>query len=474
MMAYKNNNKRYQFTRILILQLSFTLILLSPTLLQAFSIPYKPLILNDDRLHLSARHANCHPNQKYHTTRRLRSSLRMNDDSIGEKDDEESFSSDPASTTAQLLESLWALNVKGCSMTRGESTTINFPEMEESLTPQYLKRIMDHLDQCKDVCDDFGTNTVLSPHVVQQKVAGFTVKSFRSTKAGTLPSDGKFTFAYDPLWDNEEEWDMVEQEIQAELNEEALVETVEKVSGDDEEVADVTKNWCQQMSDVGVCPFPTETDKAGLPIGPVHYTTDRCSSMPEMYRSYWEEVVRVETKSEDQLSTTLLMAPNFSTNAELFEKFSKTLKESLDLLELEKLIQLVFFHPEWDLQEESKGASAAANDALRPPWPMINIVRTNLVRADQRGKSTEIYQQKEVAPEDFQSAQVEGGNMVTMVIQALEKRLTGSEDGGCVELSGTETSAVMMASDFLLGHMDQLMYGDSEAEAMEEEMSAGV
>ena len=58
---------------------------------------------------------------------------------------------------------------------------------------------------------------------------------------------------------------------------------------------------------------------------------------------------------------------------------------------------------------------------------MINIVRTNLVRADQRGKSTEVYQQKEVAPEDFQSAQVEGGNMVTMVMQALDKRLTGGD-----------------------------------------------
>ena len=111
---------------------------------------------------------------------------------------------------------------------------------------------MDHLDQYKDVCDDFGTNAVLSLHVIQKKVTGFTVKSFRSTKAGTLPSDWKVTFAYDPLWDNEEEWDMVEQEIQAELTEEGLVETVEKVSGDDEEVADVTKNWVRDFC-VCVC-----------------------------------------------------------------------------------------------------------------------------------------------------------------------------------------------------------------------------
>merc|ERR550539_471205 len=65
--------------------------------------------------------------------------------------------------------------------------------------------------------------------------------------------------------------------------------------------------------------------------------------------------------------------------------------------------------------------------------------------------------------------QIEGGNMVNVIIQALEKRLMGGEDGGCVQLSGTETSAVMMASDFLLSEMDKL-YGNPEA--IEEKKSA--
>ena len=97
------------------------------------------------------------------------------------------------------------------------------------------------------------------------------------------------------------------------------------------------------MLDVGVCPFPTEIDKAGLPIGPVHYTTDRCSSIAEMYQSYWKEVVRVETIPEKKLSTTLLMAPNFSTNAEILKKFSKALKESLEILQLEVCVYLFTF-----------------------------------------------------------------------------------------------------------------------------------
>jgi len=52
--------------------------------------------------------------------------------------------------------------------------------------------------------------------------------------------------------------------------------------------------------------------------------------------------------------------------------------------------------------------------------------------------------------------QIEGGDIVNVVLQALEKRLTGGENGGVVRLSGAETSAAMMASDFLLEHLDSL------------------
>jgi len=50
--------------------------------------------------------------------------------------------------------------------------------------------------------------------------------------------------------------------------------------------------------------------------------------------------------------------------------------------------------------------------------------------------------------------QIEGGNIINVVLQALEKRLRGAEDGGVIQLSGAETSAAMMASDFLLEHLE--------------------
>lgn len=179
----------------------------------------------------------------------------------------------------------------------------------------------------------------------------------------------------------------------------------------------------------------------------------------------------------------------------------------------------MFFHPEWTFRDgrERSGTGSAANYARRSPWPMINILRTKQVRTAQRGIPTGlVYQQNEktlnkigtrslesmlrlrdwseiadlkvdrkdmealrvaqdlqttgvVADEDksfvFDSTPaankvdrklIEGGNIVNVMIQALEKRLQVGPDGKDSALSGAETSAAMMASDFLLEHLKEL------------------
>ncbi len=182
---------------------------------------------------------------------------------------------------------------------------------------------------------------------------------------------------------------------------------------------------------------------------------------------------------------------------------------------LQNLLQLVFFHPEWTFRDggERSGLGSAANYARRSPWPMINILRTKQVRTAQKGIPTGlVYKQNEktlskigtksletmlrkrdwsdiadlkvdrkdmealrvaqdlqstgvVADEDMSvvydstpaankvdRAQIEGGNIANVILQALEKRLNGEEG----RLNGAETSAAMMASDFLLEHLDGL------------------
>ena len=140
-----------------------------------------------------------------------------------------------------------------------------------------------------------------------------------------------------------------------------------------------------------VCPFTAGPEMAGLPMGKVYYTVERCTGMEEMYAQYWKEVVRVELKPERELSTTLLICPEFCIdNIELFESFTNTLTQPLAALGVEDLLQLVFFHPNWTFRDggDRFGAGAAANYARRSPWPMINLLRTKQVRAAQKGIPT--------------------------------------------------------------------------------------
>ena len=238
--------------------------------------------------------------------------------------------------------------------------------MQSEFTQSYLERLMGHLDVCKDVCDDFGVNTILTPHTEtvmgRSTITGFTVKSYKEQKkVGTLVSDGNFEFAPDPMWDNDDEWDALEKQIQeaAKLDEEMsdvedssdvagssssssdemkdLPEIVNKVPDDDEFLIDITKKWVgKMMSDMGVCPFTNGAEMAGLPMGQVYYTVDRSTSMEDMYAVYWKEVVRVEQMPEKELSTTLLIAPEFCLdNVELFENFSNSLTHPLEALQVE-------------------------------------------------------------------------------------------------------------------------------------------
>jgi len=453
------------------------------------------------------------------------------------KDEEIWHPRDPASTTPQLLHALWFLIVQGCSMTKGQSSTIIFPNVEDKLNSPFLERLMGHLDVCKDVCDDFGVNTILSLHQREEMgksiVDGFTIKSFRNPNTvGTYADDGDFGFAPDPFWDNDDDLDS-RIAAQARLDEEddvedssdldELPEIVDRIPEDDDMLVDITKKWVKKvMSDMGVCPFTVGSEQAGLPLGDVFYTTDRSTKVEDMYRCYWNEVVRVEQSTEKDLSTTLLIAPSFYIdNVELFENFSNTLTQPLETLQLEDLLQLVFFHPEWTFRDggERSGDAMAANYARRSPWPMINILRTTQVRAAQRGIPTGlVYKQNEKTLNSIGSAslekmlrlrdwadvesfkvdrrdmealrvaqdlqttgvvaktdtnleydstpaankvgddQVEGSNMINVMIQALDKRLNAL-NGEVSPLTGGETSAAMMASDFLLKHLSGIERG---------------
>lgn len=390
---------------------------------------------------------------------------------------------------------------------------------------------MRHLDTCKDVCDHFGIVTILTPYQSNGKITGFTIKSFRNPNN----KENDYVFNYDPFWDDDDvvDYSGIDDELDGgEMAQQNLPEIVNEIPDDDEQIIDLTKNWVSKlMYDCGVCPFTRGSDLAGLPLGKVFYCVDRCTSTEDMYARYWKEVVRVADSTEKDLSTTLLITPEFyMDNIDIFESFSNTLTQPLTTLGVESLLQLVFFHPYWTFRDGGfrSGLGAAANYARRSPWPMINILRTSQVRAAQKGIPTGlVYTQNEKmlneigtdklekmlrlrdwqdisdikvnrrdmealrVAQDYQetgvlktedtsftsdstpaankvdSGEIEQANLVNVIQDALEKRLGLEGDGKVKPLSGPETSAAIMATDFLLSELNKIVESGREEASSE-------
>ena len=409
---------------------------------------------------------------------------------------------------------------------------------EEFKKPKYLNLLFAHLDACKDVCDHFGITTTLLPYKRKGRVVGFTVQSFRnpdvteSTLAVSTSSssslstsddnenESEIKFQYDPYWDDGTDFAALYDGIDDEdMVPDPYPPIENKIPDHDETIIDITKSWVSSvMSDMGVCPFTQGGEKAGLPLGDVYYAVDRSSGFEEMYERYWKEVTRIEQNPERDISTILLIIPEFCMdNLELFESFTNTLTQPLTALGIEDLIQLVFFHPVWSFRDgdaRSSPTGQAANYARRSPWPMINLLRTSQVRTAQKGIPTGlVYKQNEKTlsqvgvdkletmlrlrdwtdtaeykvnrreidalkiAQDFQATgtisaqdislrhdntpaankvdrrQVEEGNLVNVLLQALEKRL----DMGACTLTGPETSATALATDVLINALEDLI-----------------
>lgn len=301
-----------------------------------------------------------------------------------------------------------------------------FPQMTTKLSnPKFLATLMAHFDACKDVCDNFGVNTVLVPYGERNNednnmVRGFTVKSYRNPHgtAGTFMQGdaSEMKFAPDPFWDDDEEWDFSgmsddddngNEDLSSNRGTESTLQNESvPVPQEDDVIINLSKQWVDKMmADLALCPFTQSSSRSGIPLGPVRYHIDRVTTFEDAYMAYWAEVCIIENVDEHEISTTLQILPQFCMNTvELFEQWADTLTGTLEALDdLENLLQLIFFHPHWIFRDGGRdrstdgGGGLAAHYARRSPWPMVNILRTKQVRVAQRGIPTGlVYQQVSV------------------------------------------------------------------------------
>lgn len=301
-----------------------------------------------------------------------------------------SFSSAATNVAGALAEVWTAVNAAKDAET---STRISFPEVGQLKDAESFSAFLEHLEDCKDVCERFGSEIHAIGHFSADDGAEIELRVLGGSSDG---DSGMFwESGEDDGWDDDWEIDtsLLEDDDTGAPADDAGDRLAPAAELTDDEIETLARDWVQAVvAGLGVCPFATSSSRAGLPLGDVSYPIDRAVSAEEIYESFWKEVRRLQQEDERALSTTLLITPEFCmANADAFDAFSVTITKALEPLALDEGgegIQLVFFHPEYSFRDGADRMddtdALAGNYARRSPHPMINILRTPQVRAAQR------------------------------------------------------------------------------------------
>lgn len=291
-----------------------------------------------------------------------------------------------AATTAEAMRDIWKFASEVGKREEAAAYVLALPAWAEATQqPRFLSACLQHLMACGEVCEYMGESLQVSAKHPSgasddEPAPPFPVlllRSYKSSGYGSADSDYFDANYVDPYADLDDEV--------------AAPQATAEVS--DEEVKAVTYKWVDAVIvKMKVCPFSSDVERAGLPAGVVSYPINRATIAEDIYAAFWEQVVELSITEERELSTVLLVTPDFAMySAGGFDLFADSLNAALTDLKLESQIQLVFFHPEYTFRDGKQrlgGEGGAANFARRSPYPMINLLRTPQVRAAQKGIPT--------------------------------------------------------------------------------------
>jgi hypothetical protein len=172
-------------------------------------------------------------------------------------------------------------------------------------------------------------------------------------------------------------------------------------------VIQTTKSWCRAIiSRQGekICPYTIDENAAGIGSpGLIRYAISQASNIENAHKEYWDEVSFILNSSQDDVSTTLLIYPQLDlmSNMEEFDIFSEELDDEIKNRELDATINNVYFHPEFNFRDkdgqivvlfddegnvigDSGSLVTPASYARRSPWPIVNILRSQMVKEAQK------------------------------------------------------------------------------------------
>jgi len=131
-----------------------------------------------------------------------------------------------------------------------------------------------------------------------------------------------------------------------------------------------TRTWVDRaVIGLNLCPFAKGPQVKGL----VRYVESEASEPDALLNDLVEELQRLAATSADQLETTLLVHPLVLQDFEDFNDFLGLAEDIVAELDLEGVIQVASFHP--DYRFEGTTADDVTNATNRSPHPTLHLIR---------------------------------------------------------------------------------------------------
>jgi len=137
---------------------------------------------------------------------------------------------------------------------------------------------------------------------------------------------------------------------------------------------EITKKWVATfVVEMNLCPFakhPFQRDK-------IRYIVEKNIDSQLIMSSLLKEMQYLSNTSSSKVATTLVILPNTFADFLDFLDFLELAQQLLENLELEGILQIASFHPQYQFAGTSK--DAAQNYTNRSPFPMIHLLREESV-----------------------------------------------------------------------------------------------
>ncbi len=135
-----------------------------------------------------------------------------------------------------------------------------------------------------------------------------------------------------------------------------------------------TRTWLEKaVIGLNLCPFA----KPAYASGRIRFAVSTATSEQALLADLERELEKLAEAAADGLETTLLIHPHVLNDFYDYNDFLEIADAAVTALELEGIIQVASFHP--DYQFAGTDADDVANFSNRSPYPMLHLLREDSV-----------------------------------------------------------------------------------------------